>query len=357
MIERKDIFINEMESVKDALKKLDKSSKKVLLVVDNENKLLGTVTDGDIRRFMLRGGSLENDIKEIYNKTPMYLKKRGFSIDKAKDMLIKNKIELIPILDSENKVVDFITWSQAFSDSKSSVINTSQVKVPVVIMAGGKSTRLEPFSKILPKPLIPIGDKPIVEIIIDEFKKHGINKYYLILNYKGEMVELYFNSIEKDYELKYIRETDFWGTAGGLKLLEDVIDDVFMVSNCDVIVKANFEEVVNFHKEQKAFLTILSSFRHYKIPYGVVKFKEGGEVIDIFEKPEYTFTINTGVYVMNKKCLQFISEKTYFDMTDLVRQLIKNDKKIVTYLVNENDHIDIGQWEEYKMALEKLKVL
>jgi len=130
------------------------------------------------------------------------------------------------------------------------------------------------------------------------------------------------------------------------------INDIFIVSNCDVIVKANFEEVVGFHKSQNASITILSAIQHFKIPYGVTNFKEGGEVIDIVEKPEYTFTVNTGVYVVNRNTLQLIPEKSYFDMTDLIKSLIKNKKRVVTYPVNENDYIDIGQWEEYKSALE-----
>lgn len=351
---KKDILILKTESIIDALKKLNKSGEKTLLVIDNKKRLLGTITDGDIRRYILSGKSLENDIGEVYNKKPIYIKKKDYSKKLAKKILIEKKIELLPIIDENNKVIDFTTWKQLFSDIETSSSMKSEIKIPVVIMAGGKGTRLEPFTKILPKPLIPLGDKPVIEIIIDEFKKHGIYEYYLTLNYKGEIIESYFNNIRKDYEIKYIKEEDFSGTAGSLKLIEEEITDIFIVSNCDVIVKANFEEVVNFHKNQNTSVTILSAIQHFKIPYGVTNFKEGGEVVDIVEKPEYTFTINTGVYVVNKNALQFIPEKSYFNMTDLIKSLIKNKKKVITYPVNENDYIDIGQWEEYKKAIEKL---
>ncbi|MCK5504355.1 MAG: NTP transferase domain-containing protein, partial [Thermodesulfovibrionia bacterium] len=231
-----------------------------------------------------------------------------------------------------------------------------KIKVPVIVMAGGKGTRLEPFTKILPKPLIPVNDKPILELIIEEFRRQGGKKYYLILNSKGEMIKAYFNGIQKDYELKYVWESDFLGTAGGLRLLKKLESDIFIVTNCDVIVKADYQQVIKLHKKQNASMTILSSIQHHKIPYGVISFREKGSVTDIHEKPEYTLTINTGIYVLNKDILKLIPRNEYFDMTDLIKTLIDNDKKVITYPVNENDYIDIGQWEEYKKAVEKLKV-
>lgn len=352
-----DFFIQRDGSIKDALKKLDKTAEKALLVVQAEGKLLGTITDGDVRRFILNGGSLEDTIAKVYNKKPIYLKQNEFSLAKAKDIFITNKIDLIPIVDEHNKVIDFTTWSQVFSGKDILKAARSKIDIPVVIMAGGRSTRLEPVTKIIPKPLIPIGDKPIVEIIIDEFKKQGVNNYYLILNYKSEMIESYFNNIERDYGIQYIKEAEFHGTAGGLRLLEEKIGKHFIVSNCDVIVRANFEEVIDFHKKHGASLTVLSSFQHYSIPYGVVIFEEGGQVLGIQEKPEYTFMVNTGVYILNKECLGFIPKGTHFDMTDLIKILIKSRKKVFTYPVNENDYIDIGQWEEYKKAVEKIQFL
>jgi len=353
---QKDILVSENESIKNALKKLDKSGEKILLVTDNAKRLMGTITDGDIRRHILNGKNLEDGIQEAYNRKPTHLRKGSFSMKLVKNMLIKDKIGLLPIVDKKNKVVDFITWNQVFADGTTLKTIRGAIRVPVVIMAGGKSTRLEPFTKIFPKPLIPIGEKPIVEIIIDEFGNQGVRHYYLILNYKGELIESYFNNIEKDYKIEYIWERNFYGTIGGLKLLENKINDIFIVSNCDVIVNTSFDEVINFHKEHAAELTILSSFQHHKIPYGVVKFEEGGRVTDILEKPEYTFTVNAGVYILNKEVLQLIPKNKYFDMTDLIKVLIKNEKKVFTYPVNENDYIDVGQWDEYKKAIEKLQL-
>ena len=192
---KKDILISETESVKDALKKLCISSEKVLLVIDKEKKLLGTITDGDIRRYILRGKSLENDIREVYNKEPIYFKKSDFSIELAKKALLDNRIELIPVLDEEHKVMDLVIWDQAFSKDKIETLQAGKLDIPVVIMAGGKGFRLDPFTRILPKPLIPIGDKPIVEIIIEGFRKWGISEYYLTLNHKGGMIKAYFENV------------------------------------------------------------------------------------------------------------------------------------------------------------------
>jgi dTDP-glucose pyrophosphorylase len=350
---QKDILIHIDESIKDALKKLDKTAKKVLLVIDDDDRLLGTMTDGDVRRYILSGKSLDNDIREVYNKKPIFIKKEEFSIERIKEMLIKSKAGLIPILDDAGKVSDFVTWDQIFSE----LPITNKVDIPVVIVAGGKGSRLEPFTKVFPKPLIPIGDKSIIEIIIDEFKKQGVSEFYLTLNHKGEMIESYFKSIEKDYKISYIWEKDFLGTAGSLKLLDGKINDLFIVSNCDVIVKANFDDAINYHKEHRAVLTILSSIQHHKIPYGVVKSREGGKVVNIIEKPEYTLTINTGVYILSKECLEFIPKDSAFDMPDLIENLIKNNRLVITYPVNESDYIDIGQWAEYKNALEKIQLL
>ena|SRR3989338_1627491 len=353
----KNIFIYETESVKDALKKLDKIEQdKLLLVTGNGDRLLGTITDGDIRRYILRGKNLESDIKEVYNKNPIYLTKDSFSLAAVKKLLTENKINAVPVLNVDGKVVDFITRSQAFSDTEMPKAVKAKIGVPVVIMAGGKGYRLDPFTRILPKPLIPIGDKPIIEIIIEEFKKYGVDEFYVTLNAKGEMVEAYFRNIEKDYKIHYIWEKKvFLGTAGSLKFLEHKIQDIFIVSNCDVIVKANFEEVINYHKEQNAALTILAAIQHYKIPYGVVKFVDGGCVTDINEKPEYTFPVISGIYILSKQSLEFIPRESPFDMTDLIRILIKNNRKVVIYPVNENDYIDIGQWEEYKKTIDRLK--
>lgn len=346
-----DLLIRPDATLKEALRKLDKSAEKVLIVVDEDLKLLGALTDGDIRRSLLAGDNLDSSIAKIYNSKPLYIFVEDFDFDKIKKILITHKVELMPVIEQDRTVVDFITWAKVFSEKKDSESDILK-DCPLVVMAGGKGTRLEPFTKILPKPLIPIGEKPIIQVIVDKFKARGANKFYFIVNYKGEMIQSYFNHLSEEYDINYLWEKkDFYGTAGGLKMMENIAGEDLFVSNCDVIIKAKYENILEFHKEQDAALTIVSAIQHYRIPYGVVDFKSGGEVTGIKEKPEFTFTVNTGLYVLNKRAIKLIPEGVHIDMTDLISMLIKQKDKVLTYPVNENEYIDIGQWEEYKKNL------
>jgi NDP-sugar pyrophosphorylase family protein len=273
-----------------------------------------------------------------------------------KELLLTHKVELLPVVEQDMTVADFITWDKVCSERQEPEAEILQ-NCPLVVMAGGKGTRLEPFTKILPKPLIPIGEKPIIQVIVDKFKGRGAKNFYFIVNYKGEMIESYFKHLSDQYEINYLWEKDFYGTAGGLKMMDQYVSDDLFVSNCDVIIKAKYENILEFHREQNAALTIVSAIQHYRIPYGVVDFKSGGDVVNIKEKPEYTFTVNTGLYVLNKRAIELIPDNVHMDMTDLISLLIDKGDRVVTYPVNENEYIDIGQWEEYKKSVSKLKVI
>lgn len=351
----KDIFIGENDIVKEALKKLDKTAEKTLLVVDERERLLGTLTDGDIRRYIIKTGKIVGKVKDIYNKNPIVVRKGDFSKDKIKKLFIEKKIEVLPVVDETRKVVDYLTWTQVFSEKeKIWLYRGKEIDIPVIIMAGGKGTRLAPFTHVLPKPLIPIGEKTMVEHIMDSFRAFGVKKFFLTLNYRGKMIEAYFNGIKKDYEIEFIWESDFLGTAGSLKLLEHKVEEDFIVSNCDILIRADFSEILEFHRSNQASFTSVTAIQHYRIPYGVVNIQNGGVIESIEEKPEYTFQINTGVYVLNKSILGFIPENQYFDMPDLVKRLLSEGKKVLAYPVNESDYIDVGQWEDYRKALSKL---
>jgi NDP-sugar pyrophosphorylase family protein len=225
---------------------------------------------------------------------------------------------------------------------------------PVVIMAGGKGTRMEPFTKVLPKPLIPVGEKTIAELIIEQFHEYGIDEYYFTLNYKGEMIKAYFQSIDRNYTVKYLYEDDFYGTAGCLRLLGEDIQETFFLSNCDILVKADYSQVLEFHKINNSELTVLSAMQYYQIPYGVIRFGKNGVIKEIQEKPEQAVTINTGVYVINRTCLDLIPEGRVYHMTDLIGDLMRGGRNVFTYPVSSNGYIDIGQWDEYRKTVGKL---
>ncbi len=350
----KKLIISPDSSIKDALKKLDRTAEKTLFVVDESGVLLGSLTDGDIRRYILKTGKIDGFVWDVCNKNPIAIEKDDLSDNKIKELFLKKKIEVLPVVDGNGRVIDCLTWTDVFSEKQTSQ-RKRIVDVPVVIMAGGKGTRLAPFTQVLPKPLIPIGEKTMIEHIIDNFRLFGVDEFYVTVNYKGELLEAYFNGIKRDYDVKFVWEKDFLGTAGSLKLLESELKGDFIVSNCDILIKADFSDVLDFHRRMKSSFTSITSIQNYRIPYGVVKIKHGGFIDSIIEKPEYTFQINTGVYVLNSKVLENIPKNEPFDMPELINALLKNNEGVYAYPVSEGDYIDIGQWEEYRKALKKLQ--
>jgi len=324
----------------------------VLLVV--EKKILkGVITDGDIRRAVLSGASLEQSITGIFNDSPICLYESEFDIENVKKRFLEYKIDLLPVVNHDNEVVDYISWSMAFSEQGICSKPMGRVDLPVIIMAGGKGTRLEPVTTIIPKPLIPVGSKTIVEHIMDRFMRNGINEFFFTLNYLGEMIKAYLVSIDRKNRLHYVFEQDYYGTAGSLKLMKDELPSDFIVSNCDILVDVDYSKVVRFHRENNAFITMVSAFQRHSIPYGVIEFRRNGVVTAIEEKPEKTVVINTGVYIVDLKCLDYIPDNCMFHMTDLIDALMKDDRKICTYPVNGDDYIDIGQWDEYRKAVKQ----
>ncbi|MCD4676439.1 MAG: CBS domain-containing protein [Desulfobacula sp.] len=348
-----DLLIQPDIPIPQALKQFNNTGEKVLLVVNELKKLIGTITDGDIRRAVLSGDSIEGSIAEVFNKSPIFILEAEFNLDLVRKILLKNKIDLLPVVNEKREVIDFITWSRAFSGHGFLEKKTGKINLPVVIMAGGKGTRLEPVTTIIPKPLIPVGSKTIVEHIMDRFINNGVKEFYFTLNYLGEMIKAYLSSIGHENRLHFVFEPNFYGTAGSLRLAKDELPQTFIVSNCDILVNADYADVVKFHQANNASLTILSAFLQHRIPYGVIDFKEDGIVTRIHEKPEKTVVINTGVYVIDLECLDYIPENKMFHMTDLIDTLIGNEKIICTYPVNENDYIDIGQWDEYRKAVKQ----
>ena len=346
-------FISPADTVRQALKKLNLNGKKVLLVVDECHRLLGTLSDGDIRAFILSGRSLLSRVKSMYHSSPLTLEQQSYTLEKARQVFLENTIDLIPILDQKSRVIEFITWKQAFAQEENpqKISGKKKLSIPVVIMAGGKGSRLDPFTRIFPKPLLPIGDKPVIEEIIDGFRACGANEFIISLNFKAAMIQAFFDNIDHDYHLTFVREKDFLGTAGSLLLVEKMVPETFIVSNCDIIVKADFNDILEFHHNQGAMMTIVSSIQHFRIPYGVIYFKKGGRVTGIKEKPEFTFPINTGVYMINREVISLIPHTGAFDMPSLIQRLIDKKHKVVLYPINEGDYIDIGQWDEFKKAL------
>lgn len=346
-----DLFINENITIKDALKKLDQTAKKILVVTTDENVLKGIVTDGDIRRWILKNGDLSEQVKQIMNTSPISIKEE--ELISAKKILKEKRIEAIPIVNYRNQVIDIIFWHEEFS---SNIKYYPALDNPVVIMAGGKGTRLRPFTNILPKPLIPIGDTPIVERIINQFNQFGCNDFYLTINYMKNMIKAYFDEKEKNYTVNYIEEDKPLGTGGSLHLLKGRIDKTFFVSNCDILIEGNYAEMMKYHKENKNKITLISSLKHYTIPYGIIEINDDSTVKKMVEKPEYDYLVNTGMYILEPECLNDIPENKFYHITELVNEYIERGEKVGVFPVSENAWLDMGQFKEMEKMLEKLGV-
>lgn len=341
----------------EALRLLDETAEKVLFVVDEENKLLGALTDGDIRRYLLKGKSLEDNIADVYNPNPKFVLEKEYSIDKLKKYFLKDKLDVIPILDEHHRLINIASWDKVFSDKEKKPSRKKiKIKVPVVIMAGGKGTRLDPFTKILPKPLIPIGDKPVLELIMDNFHEFGMADFYVTLNHKSKMIKAYFEEFKTKYKITYIDEDKPLGTAGGLKYLPAKVTGPIFVSNSDILIEEDYGKILKFHKDNKNEITIVASVKNYNIPYGVCEIENGGILRKIKEKPNLSFLVNTGMYIVNSSALDMIPEGEFYHITQLIDDIKCNGKRVGVFPISENAWMDVGEWGKYKETLEKFKV-
>ena len=245
----KNFLINKNFTIKKAFKFLNNTSYKCLIIVEKNNILLGTISDGDIRKAILKGIDLKDKVNTIYNSEPFYFIQNRFTNKKAKEIFLKLKIPLIPIVDSNKKVCSIIFWDDLFR--KNNFKSIKKFDIPVLIMSGGKGTRLEPFTKVLPKPLIPINEKPVIEHIIESFTKYNFNIFYLSINYKSKILKAYFEEVNRNYKINFIEENKPLGTAGSLKLLLKKIRKTVIVTNCDTIINMNFCDFVEFHKQNR----------------------------------------------------------------------------------------------------------
>lgn len=335
-------------SLKAAFKQINDCGLQVLVVVDEEDKILGTVTDGDMRRAIIKNLDIQTPIQDIMTKNPIVMSYNSNKED-ALRLMKKHKIRHIPIVDKKNKIINIFLWEDFLKNGE---VACAIKNISVVIMAGGKGKRLDPFTKILPKPLIPIDEKPVIEVIMDNFKKYGFNKFIIALNYKAEMIKMYFAENPNNYQIEYIQEKDFLGTIGALSLIKEKLGDTFIVSNCDVVIDANYDDLLNYHKQNNNQITILGVSRNINIPYGILHMKnERADFEEIIEKPDYHFIINSGVYILELEVVDLIPRNQLIDMPELLVLAKKKGFRIQVYPLNCS-WFDIGQWGEYKKAIE-----
>jgi len=344
-------LISKNTTVKQAMKKLGEVGEKELFVVDDGNRLMGAISNGDIRRWILSEGGLDENVEQICNKDPKYVFE-NYELENVKEMMLNSKIESVPVVRDGSIIQAILTWDDIFAGKVTK--KKERLTIPAVIMAGGKGTRLDPFTKILPKPLIPIGGKPIIEIIMDKLNEFGINEFYVTINHKAKMIKSYFEEVGTKYKITYIEEEEPLGTAGGLKYLSNKLNGSILVTNCDIIIDSDYHELKTFHEANDFDLTMVVSWRHYVIPYGICEIESGGTLKHINEKPEYDLLVNTGMYMIKESILKLIPADEYFNITDLIDKAKSKGHKIGVFPINERSWIDIGQWDEYHKAVKVL---
>lgn len=341
----KKLVVEDNLLIKDVLKIMH-TNKVPIIICLSKKKVTGVFTEGDFRKAIFAAKDLGKSIKTIMNKKFVYLKNK-YNDKKVEKLFLNPLTNFIPIL-SKGSLDDVIFKTEYLKERK---LKSEKASNPIIIMAGGKGTRLDPFTRILPKPLLPIDDKSILEILIEKFKNYGFFNFYMTVGFKSNMIRAYLKNIKK--KIKIIQERKPLGSVGSLYFFKKKIKEDFFVSNCDVIVNANYNEVLQFHKLNKFHLTIVGSIKDFKIPYGVCKINKSGYLKSYLEKPNYSHIVNTGLYILNQKVLEIIPNNHFLDMDELIKKIIKNKLKIGVFPINSKNWLDFGQWDEYNYSVKE----
>ena len=339
----KDFLGREELTISEAMQQIDKNAGGILFLINREQKLIGCITDGDIRRYLLAGGKMSEAAAGAANKEPRVAK----TFAEAKELYHKKNYIIIPILDKYDRIVDLYSGELGLQKKKHTPLN-----IPVVINAGGKGTRLDPFTRVLPKPLIPVGELPIIEHIMKEYQTYNCNDFHIIVNYKRELMKAYFADNDNHYNITWYDEEKPLGTGGGLRLLRGKFEDTFFFINCDALLTSNYESIVKFHKENKNVITMICAYKSVSIPYGIVEMGINGIIEEMKEKPTVSFLTNTGIYIVEPEVIDDIEDGLSIGFPDIVEMERKKGKKVAVFPVSENEWMDMGQLPE----LEKLRI-
>lgn len=335
----KKAIVTNKDTLLNTMKIIDDSSLQFAVVVDEKQRLLGTVTDGDIRRGILRGEGLDVLITSIMNPTPISARS-GLKYHKYKQLMKSKMLKQLPIVDEFNRIIDII-----FADNLATSLN----KNTVVLMLGGLGTRLRPLTNNIPKPMLKIGNKPILETILEGFKQYGYSHFIFSVNYKKEVIQDYFQNGEAfDVTIEYIEENKRMGTAGALSLLENRPTRPFFVMNGDLLTQVNFDQLMQFHIEHQSIATMCVREYEYQIPFGVIE-TDGPNLISIHEKPVHKKFVNAGIYILNPEVFEYIPKNEFFDMPDLFQRIISNKQQTTVFPIREY-WLDIGHVDDFEKA-------
>lgn len=333
-----------------ALQLMNKTQHKLLIVL-KDGHYRGLVSVGDVQRSIIKGLELTTPVEAVIREK---LTVASIHDDRTavKDLMREKKIEFMPVVDDEGNIADVIFWEDLFDNGLDS--EREKLDLPVVIMAGGKGTRLKPITNVIPKPLVPVGDKTILEVIMDQFEGIGCHKFYMSVNYKADMMAYYLSQLEHHYDIEFFQEDKPLGTIGSVSLLKGKINTPFFVSNCDSINDQDYRDVYEYHKSNRNDMTIVTMVKSFRIPYGVIETGEDGLMARLQEKPELNYQVNTGVYILNPECIDEIPCGEFFHVTHLMEKIKARGGRVGCFPVSENSWHDMGEWPEY---LKMIKVL
>ncbi len=342
-------IIDPAVTILQAMKKMDEIKMKVLFVFDGEN-FIGILTLGDIQRAIIRGCALSSPVNGIIDRDKTYANV-GESIESVKNKMASLRAECMPVVEGD-KLIGVYLWEELFGNNQSP--ERELIDLPVVIMAGGKGTRLKPLTNVIPKPLVPIGDKTILEAIMDQFMAIGCHKFYISVNYKADMIKYYLDQIDRKYDIEYFSEEKPLGTIGSVSLLRGKIHTPFFVSNCDSINEQDYRDVYDYHLANHNDMTIVTLVKNYRIPYGVIVTGKDGLMVDMKEKPEQTYMVNSGAYILNPELIEEIPRGEFFHITQLMEKVKDRGGRVGCFPVSEKSWTDMGEWHEYLKVINVL---
>lgn len=328
----------------EALIKMDELEKKLLIVFDEMDNYFGLISIGDIQRAIINNKPLESPLHEIMRRN-VKVASPSDSFLSIKEMMIELRMELCPVVNKENEITEVFFWEDIFGEE--SIKPRAEFDLPIVIMAGGYGTRLRPLTYVLPKPLVPINDKTMLEHIFDRFHRYGCSKYFISVNYKSSLIQFYIEQQNLPYTINYFEEDKPLGTAGSLSLLKNDLKETFFVSNCDILIEQDYSEILKYHRENDNELTVIAALKNYPIPYGTIDTGDNGQLITLNEKPNLTFKINSGMYILEPHLLDDIPKNEFFHITSLIEKINKRDGKVGVFPVSERSWKDVGEWDEY----------
>lgn len=337
-------LINSKISIKEALARLDiLAEDAVLFIVDEQFKLVGSLTDGDVRRGLLKGFGLNDSVDQIMYQSPRFINKEEWNVNKLIEYR-QNNFKIIPVVDSMGSLVNIINFRNT----------NSYLPVDAVIMAGGRGDRLKPLTDTIPKPLLKIGEKPIIEHNLDHLHKYGIENFWITLKYLGEKIEKYLGTgEEKEISIQYVYETKPLGTIGAVSKINNFKHDFILIVNSDLLTNIDYESFFLDFVSQKADFSVATIPYRINVPYAVLE-TSNGHVVSFKEKPTYTFYSNGGIYLIKREHIANIPHDTHFDATDLMEKMLTSNKKIISFPV-EAYWLDIGKQEDYDKAQNDIK--